>query len=78
MESVSTCEKCVCIFTFFFLNLNMLTHLENETFFLKMRDICDVKLKEKIEGERSKEILNFQIESDDTMQLIMKKYMSKG
>jgi hypothetical protein len=56
----------------------MLTHLENETFFLKMRDICDVKLKEKIEGERSKEILNFQIESDDTMQLIMKKYMSKG
>jgi hypothetical protein len=43
-----------------------------------MRDLCDVKLKGKIEGERSKEILNFQIESDDTMQLIMKKYMSKG
>jgi hypothetical protein len=45
-----------------------------------MRDICDVfmneseiKLKERIEGGRSKEILSFQFKYDDTMQLIMKK-----
>jgi hypothetical protein len=76
MESVSTCEKCVCIVTFckigkkliFFLNLNLLRHLENATIFFEMRDICDVfmneseiKLKERIEGERFKEILIFQL-----------------
>jgi hypothetical protein len=33
----------------------------------------EIKLKERIEGERSKKILNFQLENDDTMQLIMKK-----
>jgi hypothetical protein len=36
-------------------------------------------LKERIEGGRSKEILSFQLQYDDTMQLIMKKiHMSKG
>jgi hypothetical protein len=51
-----------------------------------MTDICDVfmneseiKLKERIEGGRSKKILSFQLKYDDTMQLIMKKiHMSKG
>jgi hypothetical protein len=45
-----------------------------------MKDICDVfmneneiKLKERIEGERSKEILSSQLKNDDTMQLIMEK-----
>jgi len=53
---------------FFFLNLNLLRHLENATIFFEMRDICDVfmneseiKLKERIEGERFKEILIFQL-----------------
>jgi hypothetical protein len=33
----------------------------------------EIKLKERIEGGRSKEILSFQFKYDDTMQLIMKK-----
>jgi hypothetical protein len=45
-----------------------------------MNDICDVfmnenesKLKERIEGERFKEIRSSQLENGDIMQLIMKK-----
>jgi hypothetical protein len=33
----------------------------------------EIKLKERSEGERSKEILSFQLKNGDTMQLIMKK-----
>ncbi len=66
--------KLEIMWLFSFFNLGLLTHLENKTKISRWEMCCvvfmnesEIRLKERIEGERYEEISNFQSKNDNTM-----------